>query len=164
MNIFHPKLYVKNVQAIDLTKLQALGITNLIVDLDETLRKRNSDHIPEESIKWIAEVKRRGFKVCITSNNPFPWQLKKIEKIFDVSCSFFALKPLPFSFCCAMRLLKSKPSDTASIGDQLFTDIFGANLLGIYSILVDPITGIEKGISRRIMRWLEQKVFFRELT
>jgi hypothetical protein len=55
--------------------------------------------------------------------------------------------------------LRSKPSNTALIGDQLFTDIFGANLAGIYSILVDPITGAEKGMFRRMMRWLEQKVF-----
>ena len=159
MKIFRPKLHFKNVQEIDLAKLRALGINNLIIDLDETLRKRNSDHIPEGSVKWIEEVKRKGFKVCITSNNPFPWQIRKIEKIFNVPCSFLALKPFPIAFKHAMHLLRSDPSDTASIGDQLFTDILGANLIGICSILVDPITGAEKGMFRRMMRWLEQKVF-----
>ncbi|MFH1709598.1 MAG: YqeG family HAD IIIA-type phosphatase, partial [bacterium] len=64
MKIFHPKAHFKTVQAIDLSKLQSLGIHNLIVDLDETLRKRNSDHIPEGSVQWIEDVKKRGFNVC----------------------------------------------------------------------------------------------------
>jgi hypothetical protein len=159
VKIFYPKLHVKTVQDIDLSRLQSLGINNLIVDLDETLRKRNSSFLPEGSIKWIEEVKKRGFKVCISSNNPFPWQLKKIKETFNVPCSFFALKPFPLALCNAMGLLRSKPSNTALIGDQLFTDIFGANMLGIYSILVDPITGAEKGMFRRIIRWIEGKVF-----
>ncbi len=159
MNIFYPKAHFRNVQGIDLSKLQALGITNLIVDLDETLRKRNSSNIPEGSIKWIEEAKSKGFKVCITSNNPFWWKLRKMEDIFNTPVSLLALKPLPIAFNHAMSLLSSKPSNTALIGDQLFTDIVGANMLGIYTILVDPITGAEKGIFRRMMRWLEQKVF-----
>jgi hypothetical protein len=159
VKIFYPKLHVKDVQSIDLSKLQGMGITNLLVDLDETLRKRNSGIIPDSSVKWIEEAKRRGFKVCITSNNPFPWINRKIKGTFDVPCSFLALKPFPVAFKHAMGLLGSEPSNTASIGDQLFTDILGANLAGIYSILVDPITGAEKGILRRMMRWLEQRVF-----
>lgn len=159
MNIFYPRAHYKTVQDIDLSKLQALGINNLIVDLDETLRKRNSDNIPEGSVKWIDEVKRRGFKVCITSNNPFGWKISKVEETLKAPVSFMALKPLPAAFNHAMRMLGSKPSNTALIGDQLFTDIFGANMLGIYTILVDPITGAEKGVFRRMMRWLEQKVF-----
>jgi uncharacterized protein len=58
-----------------------------------------------------------------------------------------------------MWVLKSRSSNTALIGDQLLTDIFGANLLGIYTILVDPITGAETGFFRRIMRWIEQMIF-----
>jgi HAD superfamily phosphatase (TIGR01668 family) len=159
MNIFRPKAHFKTVQTIDLQKLQALGIKNLIVDLDETLRKRNSDLIPESSIKWLEDVKIKCFNACIISNNPFNWKIKKIEETLKTPVSFLALKPLPAAFKHAMKLLKSDPSNTALIGDQLFTDIFGANILGIYSILVDPITGAEKGIFRRMMRWLEQKVF-----
>jgi len=159
MKIFQPKVHYKTVHDIDLNKLKSMGIINLMVDLDETLRKRNSGEIPEESIEWIQGLKEKGFNVCITSNNPFPWQVKKIEELFKVPCTIFALKPLPIAFYQAMRVLKSRTSNTALIGDQLFTDIWGANILGIYSILVDPITGAEKGIFRRMMRWLEEKVF-----
>ena len=63
MKIFYPKLHVKDVQSIDLEKLHRLGITNLIVDLDETLRKRNSDYVPRTSVVWVEKVKKAGFKV-----------------------------------------------------------------------------------------------------
>jgi uncharacterized protein len=159
VNIFYPKEHVRDVQSIDLDKLKKMGITNLIVDLDETLRKRNSNFIPQSSIDWIDSVKRKGFKICISSNNPFSWKLKDIEKKLKIQCSMLALKPLPFSLHHAMKMLGSDISNTAVVGDQLFTDILGANLLGVYSILVNPITGAEKGIFRRIMRWLEQRVF-----
>ena len=69
------------------------------------------------------------------------------------------MKPFPIAYKHAMKMLRSKPSNSALIGDQLFTDIVGANWLGIYTILVDPITGAEKGFFRKIMRWLEQRVF-----
>jgi uncharacterized protein len=159
VSIFYPKEHDRDVQSIDLDKLKRLGITHLIVDLDETLRKRNSDFIPDSSIKWIEDVKKKGFNVCISSNNPFAWKLKDIEKKLSIPCSMLALKPLPISLRHAMKMLGSGVSNTAVIGDQLFTDILGANLLGVYSILVNPITGAEKGIFRRIMRWLEQRVF-----
>jgi len=159
MNIFHPKEHFKTVQDIDLEKLRTLGINNLIVDLDETLRKRNSDNIPEESVKWIEDVKSKGFKVCITSNNPFSWKLKNVEETLKAPVSFLALKPFPMAFDHAMKVLGSDRSNTALVGDQLFTDILGANMRGIYTILVDPITGAEKGVFRRIMRWLEERVF-----
>jgi HAD superfamily phosphatase (TIGR01668 family) len=159
LKIFHPKLHVKNIQKINLEALKAKGITNLMIDLDETLRKRNSMDMPQSSIDWINEVKSKGFKVCITSNNPFPWRNAHVGKMLGVPVGIFAMKPFPLAFHHAMWLLKSKPQNTALIGDQLLTDILGANMLGIYSILVDPFTGAEKGVFRRIMRWLEQVIF-----
>lgn len=159
MNIFRPRAHFRTVQDIDLSNLLSRGINNLIVDLDETLRKRNSDTIPESSVKWLEDVKVKGFKACVISNNPFNWKMKKIEETLKTPVSFLALKPFPVAFRHAMKLLNSDASNTALIGDQLFTDVFGANMLGIYSILVDPITGAEKGIFRRMMRWLEQMVF-----
>jgi uncharacterized protein len=152
-------MHFRSIQDIDLNKLKEHGITNLIVDLDETLRKRNSSEMPEASVRWIRETKAKGFNICISSNNPFFWRNTKLTKLLGVPVSTFALKPLPFSTHHAMWVLKSKRKNTALIGDQLFTDILGANLAGVYSILVDPITGVEKGFFRRIMRWFEQKVF-----
>lgn len=151
-------MHVKSVQELELPKLKALGISSLIVDLDETLRKRNSNEMPQGSIEWIKAVKAQGFKVCVTSNNPFGWRMEKVRDILDTPVTFLAFKPFPMAFKQALRQLGSKPSNTAFVGDQLFTDILGANMLGIFTILVDPISGAEKGFFRRIMRWMENKV------
>lgn len=159
MRLFAPRAFYRTVQDIDLIKLKVLGITNLIVDLDETLRKRNSNFIPEASHIWINKVKKAGFKICISSNNVMPWKTKQVADKLGLPVSLFALKPLPMGFLHAMSTMKSRPSTTAMIGDQLFTDILGANIVGVYSVLVEPITGAEKGIFRRAMRWFEQKVF-----
>ncbi len=158
MKIFHPKLRVKEVQSIDLAGLKAMGIDSLIIDLDETLRKRNSHDIPEKSIRWIQDVKARGFKVCITSNNPFGWRTENVQEKLKVPVSFLSFKPFPFAFWQAMQQLGSTPATTALVGDQLFTDILGANILGIHTILVDPITGIEMGFFRKQMRKLENMI------
>jgi uncharacterized protein len=155
LKIFHPKLHIKEVQAIDLPGLKAIGIDSLIVDLDETLRKRNSRDIPERSIKWIEDVKAQGFKVCITSNNPFGWRMGNVHEKLKVPVSFLSFKPFPFAFWQAMQQLGSTPATTALVGDQVLTDILGANLLGIYTILVNPISGMEMGFFRRKMRQLE---------
>ncbi len=157
--IFHPKMHVRSVQDIDLDELKRRGLTNLIVDLDETLRKRNSGQMPGSSIEWIKETKAKGFNICVSSNNPFFWMNSGLSKLLGVPVSTFALKPFPFAIHHAMWKLASKRKNTALVGDQLFTDILGANLAGVYSILVDPITGVEKGFLRRMMRWFEQKVF-----
>lgn len=157
--LFYPKAHYRTVQDIELIKLKVKGITNLLVDLDETLRKRNSDFVPEASLRWLKDIQKQGFKVCITSNNIMPWKTKQVADKLGLPVTLFALKPLPFAFKHGMKQLNSTPETTVMIGDQLFTDIFGANLLGIYTILVSPITGAEKGFFRRVMRWLEQKVF-----
>jgi hypothetical protein len=51
-----------------------------------------------------------------------------------------ALKPLPFGFKSAMKRHGATPSNTAVIGDQMFTDILGGNLLGIKTVLVLPLS------------------------
>ena len=158
LGLFYPKEHRRSIHSINLSRLKKMGISNLIVDLDETLRKRNSDNIPRESIYWIKEVKKIGFKVCIISNNILPWKADFIRKKFHVPVTLFSLKPFPFALKRAMKTLRSNNKNTAVIGDQLYTDILGANLVGIYSILVDPLTGKEKGILRKLVRWMERKI------
>lgn len=158
MNIIKPREFISSIHDVDLQNLKKKGIKGLIVDLDETLRRRNDDHIPEASVKWIDKAKALGFNICVTSNSIFPWKFNKIREKLKVPCIALTLKPLPFAFWKSLKILKSKSSNTAMIGDQLFTDILGANLLGIYTIMVAPITPDEKGIHRRIMRWVERKI------
>lgn len=160
MILFQPREFRKTVQDIDFQALKAKGISHLILDLDETLRKRNDDHIPDSSIEWIKKAEAAGFNVCVSSNSLFPWKFGNVRKKLHVPSFAFTLKPFPFAFWKAFRILGSNPKNTAMVGDQLFTDILGANILGIYSVMVSPVTKDEKGFHRRIMRWLES-LFYR---
>ena len=72
------------------------------------------------------------------------------------SPDFLTAKPFPFTFNRALRIVKSKTSEAAVIGDQVFMDILGGNLSKIYTILVKPISK-EKMRIRKFMRWLEKK-------
>ncbi|MDD3705135.1 MAG: HAD hydrolase-like protein [Clostridiaceae bacterium] len=68
-----------------------------------------------------------------------------------------AIKPSKTAFRRAMKLMNSVPANTAVIGDQIFTDVLGGNRLGLYTILVAPISDKEF-IWTRIIRKLERHI------
>ena len=152
-----PNLIAKNIQSVNFAKLKEQGITNLILDIDDTLISRRSTNITPLLFEWVANRKSDGFNLCLASNSRHPVRVEYIGKTLGLPHLSFGLKPLPFAFQRAMRVLGSRPDNTAMIGDQLFMDILGANLLGIYSILVQNITP-ETMTVRQFMRWLEDWV------
>ena len=56
-------------------------------------------------------------------------------------------------------LAKELPPLDRTIGDQVFTDVFGSNRAGLYSILVKPIAKKEE-IQIVFKRYLERVVLF----
>ena len=113
----------------------------------------------EEALNWIESVKKKGFKVCIVSNA----SQKRVER-FNESLKLNAIhrasKPGSKSFLKAMELMGTKPSETAVIGDQIFTDVYGGNRLNMFTILVKPIDSREF-IGVRLKRALEGVVLAR---
>ena len=65
-----------------------------------------------------------------------------------------SLKPFPIGFNKAKRKLKEKPQSVLVVGDQVYTDVLGANLAGMKSVLLVPRSE-EKGLSIKIRRKLE---------
>ena len=66
-------------------------------------------------------------------------RVKPVAKILEVPFIANSKKPKKEAFDKAIDLLKSTKNNTAMIGDQMMSDIKGANSYGIYSILVKPI-------------------------
>ncbi|PKQ29060.1 MAG: YqeG family HAD IIIA-type phosphatase [Actinobacteria bacterium HGW-Actinobacteria-10] len=138
-NLLLPDLYVTDVHHIDLDALEASGIDTLLVDLDNTLLPRDSGVVSDELCNWAAVLAERGFKVCLVSNN---WH----DRVHDVAQELGfqlvakAVKPLPFAFLRALKLMGSRRSSAATVGDQMFTDVLGGNLLGMRSVLVQPLS------------------------
>ena len=105
----------------------------VLLDVDNTIAVPNTGTCDERAEKFITDLQKAGFKVVIFSNNNEE-RVKMFIRDIDVAYRHLALKPLPFAFRQACRKMHVEPSKTIVMGDQLLTDILGANLSGCYGI------------------------------
>jgi HAD superfamily phosphatase (TIGR01668 family) len=154
-NLFKPKLIAKDIYNIDFEKLKSQGINALLVDIDDTLMPRHVNDISPQVFEWVVARKEEGFKLCLTSNSYHPLKVKYFGETLGVPAISLGLKPLPFAFKRSLIALNAKPENSAMIGDQLFMDILGANLLKIYTIYVKYVTP-EGFFLRKWMRQMEE--------
>lgn len=154
-----PDYYLDSVLSIDLDGLQARGITNILIDLDNTLLPRDRDEIPQELRTWAHLLKEKGFKVCLLSNN---WHGRIVDVAGDLGFELVskAVKPLPPAYLIALHKLGAKASETAMIGDQLFTDVLGGTLMGMTTIMVLPLC--EKDLKHTLMLRKLEKLIIRD--
>ena len=156
MYIFLPDIYQKSIYTIDYLSLKNAGIKIIIFDLDNTIAPINNN-IPSNKLKDLFdEVKNMGLKPIIMSNS----KRHRVEPFKDgliVDTSYLSLKPLKWKYKKILNIYDVKPTEVAAIGDQLLTDVLGANRMGMTSILVNPIsTNDLKGT--KINRFFERKI------
>ena len=155
--LLRPSQIVRDIYEIDFRRLKADGISALILDIDDTLIPREVNDVYPRLFEWVEERKEEGFRLCLTSNSRHPLRVKYFSQSLGLPAMHFSLKPLPFAFRRSLEILKAKPEEAAMIGDQLFMDILGANLLNIYSIYIDhgkPETFLPRIWMRDVERWL----------
>ncbi len=97
--------------------------------------------------------------MCFVSNNS-DLRVKEIADLVDIPFVAWAKKPRRRSFRKAMALMATKPEQTAVVGDQIFTDILGGNRLGLFTVLVSPISRKEF-VGTRLVRLLEKIILER---
>ena len=158
MNVY-PKIYLKKVQEITYEILQKNNILGVILDVDNTLIDYDK-HMPEGIKSWCHTLKQRGIQFCIASNSNRKEKVEMVANILEIPYIYFAKKPLKKGLKKACAIMKLSPSHVAVVGDQLFTDVLGANRTGMFSILVEPIE--EKDlfitrIKRPIENYMKQK-------
>lgn len=136
--IFYPKGYFKKVSEISIEYLKENKIKGLILDVDNTLIDYYKN-ISEETIRWANELKQNEIKMYILSNSNKKEKVKEVAKKLELEYSYFGMKPLKRGFKKAKQILELENSEIAVIGDQLFTDVIGANRMKMFSILVEPI-------------------------
>lgn len=139
---FYPDLMADSVREIDLGYLIKNNIKGLILDIDNTLVPDFVKEADNDIINWIDKVKKMGFKVCIVSNATQKRVVKFNEKL-GIDAISRASKPNKKSFLRAIKLMGTKAEETAVIGDQIFTDIYGGNKLNMFTVLVKPIASKE---------------------
>ena len=154
--ILYPKAYLNNVREITIEFLNKNNIKALILDVDNTILDFDRK-IPEGIDKWCEDLKQKGIKFCILSNS------NKIDKVqlaankLNVPYYNLATKPFKRGFRKAVKLLNEKEENIAAVGDQIFTDVIGANRMKIFSILVKPIAEKDLLVTR-IKRPLENVI------
>lgn len=164
MNLY-PKIYLKNVQEITYEMLKENGILGVILDVDNTLIDYYKN-MPEGVLEWCIDLKQKGIRFCIASNSNKKEKVEMVAKKLDIPYVYFAKKPLKKGLITASRKMEIESNKVAVVGDQIFTDILGANRVGMFSILVEPIeekdiliTLIKRPIENRIKRkYAERKL------
>ncbi len=152
--MFRPDGFAERLCGVSLDDLATRGIRGIIVDLDNTLVGYGQDHVSGEDAAWIESALARGFRVCLVSNN-FPDRVLRVARELGVPAIPNALKPLPRSFSLALRMLETPRDRTVVVGDQLFTDVLGAKLLGLHAILTEPIVA-KDWLGTRVLRFFER--------
>lgn len=126
------------VQNINLNELSNMGIKGLILDIDNTLVPSFIKEANSHALDWIGKVKSKGFKLCLVSNAT-KRRVDKFNEKLRLEAIYRASKPISLSFRKALKVLDLRACEAATVGDQIFTDIYGGNKIGMYTILVKPI-------------------------
>lgn len=154
MAIFKPTYALRSITEITPAALKKRGIKALILDVDNTLTTHNNPAPAEGVPEWIEEMKSAGIKLLIVSNN----NAERVTPFAEMLGLHFVpngAKPLPMGFLRAVKELGVPKNRIAAVGDQIFTDILGANLAGVRSIFVYPIEP-ETSVPFKIKRAIEK--------
>jgi len=158
LKLLIPKLYKPSIYEVDLSSLKKENIQGIILDLDNTLVPWGEKEASKEVIDWIGLVKSKGFKLCLVSNSHlYSRKVNRLSNALKIPAIAGAFKPFPRAFRRATQIMNTSSSQTAVIGDQIFTDILGGNYLGMYTILVTPLSPKEF-FTTRIVRKIERIV------
>ena len=154
-----PSLLVARVQDVSPHLLETRGIRAVISDLDNTLAPWRSEEFADEVLEWLEALRAADIGVCLASNTHHFARLERISKKLGILyVPGNASKPRRRGLRKALSILGTTPGDTAMIGDQLFTDILAGNRLGLFTVLVNPLTPHEFIGTRLVSRTVERLV------
>ena len=158
MERFIPDMYQKSIYAINYKKLKKRGIKCLLFDMDNTIASY-AESEPSQDVKELFHYLSKDFKIIIISNS-HKKRLRPFKEILNVDTAFSSKKPLKRKYLKIMELYGFKPEEMACIGDQIITDIWGANRIGALSILVNSI-GTEEPFVTKFNRFFERRILKR---
>ena len=154
---FYPGEYVDSTYEIDFDRLYEDGYRGVIFDIDNTLVPHGAP-ADERACALFAHLKELGYHCMLLSNNKEP-RVKMFNDAVQVSYIYKAGKPNPANYRKAMEQMGTDEKNTLFVGDQIFTDVYGANRTGIRTILVKPIHPKEE-IQIVLKSYLEKIVLF----
>ena len=152
---FFPDEYLDSAYVVNYEKLYQQGYRGVLFDIDNTLVPHGAP-ADERAIQLFKELRDIGFSCCLVSNNKKK-RVAPFASLVGAEYIELAAKPSRRGYERAMERLGTNPGNTVFIGDQLFTDIWGAKNAGLRNILVKPIHPKEE-IQIVLKRYLERVV------
>lgn len=156
-DLLTPSLYIETIYDLPLEFLRLRKVTAVITDLDNTLVPWGDYRNMKNLSEWFTNLHNHGFKTVILSNARHHPSIDDLSASLNTQVIVGARKPLTRFFRDALDVLESDPEQTCVIGDQLFTDILGGNIVGCHTVLVNRI-GTNEFVGTRIVRVLEGMV------
>lgn len=157
MPLFYPTVRKHRITDITADDLRALGVRGLLLDVDNTLTRYKSQELDPAVAAWLQRMQQQGIALTVVSNG-LPRRVRPFAQKIGLRCIAFACKPSPLGYLRGARRLGLPRRQCAIVGDQMFTDVVGANLCGMRSIMLDPIE-LEQGkptiqLKRKCERWM----------
>ena len=154
---FVPDMFYQSIYRVDYEKLKNVGIKLIIFDLDNTIATYSESIPRSEAKELIDKLKEMGFNVILMSNSNKS-RVLPFRNALEIDSCANAKKPLTSGYKKIMKVYHLDANKIACIGDQLITDIWGANKMGMTSILVNPISKKYRKITY-INRFFEKILF-----
>ena len=158
-NLVLPSNYLPSIYHIDYNKLKKNNIDTLLFDIDNTVAKVDDLKVPKETIKLFNNLKQ-NFKILLISIN-HKERVKPVAEYLDVKALWNADKPEKKAYDKALKMLNSSKENAVAIGDQILSDIVGANKYKIKSILVDQLAkenNIQTGLAQKLQKYMIKKL------
>lgn len=160
---FLPNQYKENIYEIDFEDLKAKGIKGIITDLDNTLIEWDRPYATAEVEGWFEQAEKHGLKVVVVSNNG-KQRVGEFANPLNVPFVYRAKKPFSLGYKMALEKLDLSKDEAVMVGDQVLTDVFGGNRMGLHTILVVPIvktdeiwTRFNRMIERQLLRKMKKR-------
>jgi len=154
--LFLPTVAVEKVTDITPELIYRMGGSALLLDVDNTLALHGSQIPFPGTIEWAGRIRAAGIQVIIMSNN-FEKRVAPFAARYGLPFLSLSVKPFPLAYLRAIHRLGVKRSQAVTVGDQIFTDVFGANLARVKSILLNPVEE-ESSFSFVVRRALERPI------
>ncbi|MEX2534658.1 MAG: YqeG family HAD IIIA-type phosphatase [Trueperaceae bacterium] len=153
-----PDVVVPAAQDVTPELLNLYGVKAVMVDLDDTILASSETQLGESVRHWLASLHDAGMPVAMLSNGARDRVERSCQEL-GIDGHHLAGKPFWWAFQRGLKRLGYKAGETAMIGDQIFTDVLGANLAGMVSVLVRPLSPgrlPHTRAARYLERWILQ--------
>lgn len=135
---FLPRVIYSDLTAISSGDLYSRGIKLLMLDFDNTIVPYTTSEPTGAMKKWLDQMKRSGIQLCVVSNSKKE-RVRRFCAVYGLPCITHAKKPFSKGIRACMKQFSCAAEECALVGDQIYTDVLGANCAGIYAILIPAI-------------------------